>query len=101
VNTKLTLDQHREMGAEMKAFRHERLIHYVTSIKDATPLNSPQAKAAQNALDALDELRNVMDDLVFKDYFDEIGDEFKEIYYCVSDRDWAMPLKDLPDDDED
>jgi hypothetical protein len=78
---KLTIEEHREIGKALKTFRNERLINYAISIENATPKNSRQSKAARKALDAIDELRNVMDDLVCEDYFDEIGDAFKEIYY--------------------
>jgi hypothetical protein len=78
---KLTLQEHQKMGSALKTFRNEHLIHYATSIQNATPKNSPQSRAVRKALNAIDDLRNVMDELVCRDYFDEIGDAFKEIYY--------------------
>jgi hypothetical protein len=69
------------MGAVLKVFRNNHLIDFQVAIMGATPHDSPQAKAVHSALKAIDELRNVMDDLVHEDYFDEIGDEFKKIYY--------------------
>jgi hypothetical protein len=82
---KLTLEQHREIGAALKRFRNDQLIGYSILIQNATPLNSPQSKAARKAVAALDQLRNVMDELVYKDYFEEIGDDFMKIYYGDSD----------------
>jgi hypothetical protein len=67
---KLTLQQHQEMGAALKTFRNEGLIHYAALIHNATPKNSRQSNAAQKALDAIDELRYVMDELVYEDYDD-------------------------------
>jgi hypothetical protein len=84
--TKLTLQEHQKIGEALKTFRNERLIHYVASIQNATPLNSPQSKAVQKALNAIDELRNVMDELVYQDYFGEIGDAFKAIYYGAEEK---------------
>jgi hypothetical protein len=67
---KLTLQEHQEIGAALKAFRNERLIHYVELIQNATPKNSPQSRVVRKALNAIDELRTVMDRLVYEDYVD-------------------------------
>jgi hypothetical protein len=83
---KLTLQEHREMGAALKAFRNDRLIKYAVLIENATPLNSPQSKAVRKALKALDDLRNVMDAMLYKDYFGEIGDEFMRVYYGAGEK---------------
>ena len=76
----LTLEDHREIGGALEAFRNEHLIQFAVLIQNATPKDSPQSKAVQKALSAIDELRSVMDDLVHRDYSDKIGDE--RIYYC-------------------
>jgi len=86
MKTKLTLQEHREIGAALKAFGNEHLIDYAVSIQNATLKNSPQSKAVEKALKSIDELRNVMDELVYKDYFDEIGDAFKGIYYGAEEK---------------
>ena len=67
---KLTLQEHQEIGAALKAFRNERLIHYSALIQNATSKNSPQSMAVRKALRAIDELRNVMDRLAYEDYVD-------------------------------
>jgi hypothetical protein len=78
---KLTLQEHREFGAALKAFRNRLLIKYEVRILNAEPKNSPPVKAVQKALKAVDELRSAMDEVLFQDYFDETGDEYKKIYY--------------------
>jgi hypothetical protein len=78
---RLTLQEHQEIGAALKAFRNERLIHYSALIQNATSKNSPQSMAARKALRAVDELRNVMDRLVYEDY----ADAPMGIYYGTED----------------
>jgi hypothetical protein len=79
---KLTLQEHREIGAALKTFRNERLVHFAALIQHATPKNSPQSMAVRKALRAIDELRNVMDGLAYKDY----DDAPMGIYYGTEER---------------
>jgi len=84
--TKLTLQEHQEMGAALKAFRNDSLIKYAALIQNSEPLNSSASKAAQKALKSIDELRSAMDEILYQDYFDEIGDAFKAVYYGMGEK---------------
>jgi|SRR6266545_2433700 hypothetical protein len=79
---KLTLQQHQEIGAALKAFRNERLVRFAVLIQNATPKNSPQSRAVRKALRAIDDLRSVMDRLAYEDY----SDAPMGIYYGTEER---------------
>jgi hypothetical protein len=73
---KMTIDQHIELGREIKNFRACILQSHVMRVGGKT---SREYKAVRKALDAVDELRNQLDNVVCRDYMD-----FKDatkIYY--------------------
>jgi len=79
---KLTIEEHREMGNALKAFRNEHLVHYAVLIQNTTPKISPQSRAVRKALNAIDELRSVMDSMAYEDH----GDAPVGIYYGTEEK---------------
>ena len=67
MKTKLTLEQHRELGARLHAYR-EQLCHDIATIGNAYPISKRLVTKAQKTLNCLDDLRCALDGQVFDDY---------------------------------
>lgn len=63
----LTLERHREIGAELAQIR-DRLVTLACEIGNAYPVTSPQSRAAAKAWPAVDSLRSLLDNTVFMEY---------------------------------
>lgn len=79
----LTPEQHKTLGAELAAMRN-RLVSIDVMISNAYPLASKPVHAAHRSYAAIDELRSMMDDVLFKDYPEWAK---PTVYYPAPDKD--------------
>lgn len=63
----LTLDEHRQAGAELKAM-HQTLVKLIVQLGAAYPVTGPINRRVKKVQGALSELRCALDDQVFKDH---------------------------------
>lgn len=73
----MTLDEHKALGAELLAMR-ERLGRLAMELDHAVPKARSRALAAQSKLD---ELRSVLDDVVFQDHPNGTTAALAAVYY--------------------
>jgi len=64
---KLTMDQHRELGAHLKSARKALLPQRVL-VPNTYGLNSPQSKVMARLISALDAAKCEMENQMFRDY---------------------------------
>lgn len=73
--TKMTMDEHREMGAYLAGVK-EQLIHRYVKIYNSKPKHDSRCgkvcRALKNATDALDKARSELEEMMLEDYPEEM-----------------------------
>lgn len=82
---RLTIDDHRRLGAELKVMR-DRLVKIKVLLGGAYPLNDRIVIVADRTWKELDQLRSELDTDVFNKYPLVPGSELMKIYYPGQNR---------------
>ena len=80
--SRLTPEDHADLGATLAAIRNE-LLHRAVQVTNAYPKTEPQVRHLNNAVDALDSARSALDNALARDYPNAFD---PETYYPQDDR---------------
>jgi hypothetical protein len=82
-NPGLTIEQHEELGAQLKAIR-DQLVHIAVLVGNAYPLKTNAYKYAVKADDFVERLRTIMDDRLYDEHGNQLlmaGKDPNRVYY--------------------
>ena len=82
---RMILDDHRRLGAELKAMR-DRLVEITVRLGEVYELTDRIVINADRSWRAIDELRSALDNYIFINYPTMPGRELMKIYYPGNDQ---------------